>query len=94
MTRKPSKSLPPRRVWRITESAPMGEWVDPGKSGRPTGASTDAAEVTASGWMVSSFDLQRGADVRDDPDTVPPELYDELFPPDTGTGSGGGSTGH
>jgi len=96
MSRKPLKSPPPpRRVWRITESAPMGVWVDPDQPPSPPATLPgDASDVTPSGWMVSSFDLQRGADVRDDPDTIPPELYDELFPPQATQGSDEGSAGH
>ena len=90
MSRKPSKPNP-RLVWRITESAPMGEWVDPSKPRRVDASSThDPREAASSGWMVSSFDLQRGADVSDDPDALPPELYDELFPPDRTKESGSG----
>ena len=50
----------------------------------PTRAATptkDLPEVHSGGWIVSSFDLLKGADVADDPDTVPDELFDELFPP-------------
>ncbi len=88
MSRKPPKPHP-RLVWRITEDAPMGAWVDPSRP-RPVdpAAAHDAREASSSGWVVSSFDLQRGADVRDDPDTMPPELYDELFAAPSPRGDG------
>ena len=86
--RKPSKPTK-KLVWRITEAAPMGEWVD---SSRPstsahsrkssTASSGQEAEVVTSGWMVSSFELRKGADILDEPNTVPGELFDELFPQD------------
>ena len=71
----------PRLVWRISESAPKGEWVDPGVVDRDISA---AAKEVASGssWASSSFDLLHGVDVKeDDPTTIPAELYDELFDP-------------
>jgi hypothetical protein len=42
-------------------------------------------EVSTGGWIVSSFDLLRGAEVDTSGDTVPDDLYDELFPPKDGT---------
>ena len=41
---------------------------------------TELPEVSTGGWLVSSFDLLSGADVVEGPDTVPAELFDELFP--------------
>ena len=37
-------------------------------------------EPESGGWVVSSFELKHGVDVRDDDDTVPGDLYDALFP--------------
>ena len=74
-------------VWRISDSVPQGEWVDPGTADRVI---ADAAKEVASGssWASSSFDLLQGVEVReDDPDTMPAELYDELF--DAGAGGHG-----
>lgn len=34
-----------------------------------------------SNWVQSSFDLAIGLEVRDFEDTVPEDLFDELFPP-------------
>ena len=60
----------------------MGEWVDPTRqSPRSETKAPEFKESSYGSWIVSSFDLLRGAEVSHDPDTVPPELFDELFPP-------------
>ena len=68
-----------KMVWRITESAPLGEFVDPSapRPDRPK----DQPEVSRGGWVVSSFELLHGTEISEGPDTVPDELFDELFPP-------------
>jgi hypothetical protein len=80
MTRKPTTSRKSALVWRISAEAPEGKWVDPTKSRNdlPRG---NLPEVSYGGWASSSFDLLSGADISDDPDTVPNALFDELFPP-------------
>jgi hypothetical protein len=75
--RKPNDK-PKRLVWRMSENTPMGEWVDPDAPVGPAPA-TELPEVSHGGWVTSSFDLLRGADVSDDPDTVPDALWNELF---------------
>lgn len=67
-----------KRVWRITESAPMGEIIDP-DAPRAEPAELEKADVYYGSWVASSFDLLHGTDVNEDPDTVPSALYDELF---------------
>ena len=64
-------------VWRITADAPLGEFVDPSAPTPPSPAVPDEPEP--SGWVVSSFDLKHGVEVREDGDTVPGDLYDALF---------------
>jgi hypothetical protein len=80
---KPPKPIDPsnRWVWRISQGAPLGEWVD--RSARPPSPppQTELPEVSTGGWIVSSFDLLRGAEVDTSGDTVPDELFDQLFPP-------------
>lgn len=66
----------PRRVWRITQNAPQGEYVDPDQI--PV-ASIRPAERAAPGWATSSFELTHGLDVTDETDTLPGELFDEFF---------------
>lgn len=72
-------AMPAKKVWRITETAPMGEWV---VNAPPVAArlSRELPEVSYGTWVTSSYDLLDGADVVEDPDTVPGELLDELFP--------------
>ena len=77
---RPKKGL----VWRISEKAPMGEWVDtsappPPPPPAPPAPKKDLPEVYSGGWVVSSFDLLAGVDISESPDTVPDELFDELF---------------
>ena len=62
----------------------MGEWVnlDAPVLGAPV------ADSAPSSWMLSSFDLLRGAEVSDDPNKVPDALWDEFFTPKaTATGT-------
>lgn len=76
-----------KRVWRISASAPMGEWVeivhareiDPVPARTLVMRSLPADEDGH--WLMSSFDLLSGADVTEDPDTMPGELLEELFAP-------------
>lgn len=74
---------PPRKrlVWRISERAPKGEWVDPGavNDASPT---SQLPEVTSGGYVMSSFDLLSGTDIDEDDTTIPGELFDELFAAD------------
>jgi hypothetical protein len=85
---KSPKSIDPsnRRVWRISKHAPQGEWVDRNAPPPPAGPPSELPEVSTGGWIVSSFDLLRGAEVDASGDTVPAELFDVLFPPKDGTG--------
>lgn len=69
-----------RRVWRITERTPMGEWFDPDTIAVPS-PKEDLPEVFTGGWIVSSYDLLNGSEISDGPDTVPDDLFDELFRP-------------
>jgi hypothetical protein len=71
----PAKSK--RLVWRISDRAPLGEWVDPATLAEP--AAKDLPEVTSGRWLRSSFDLLNGVDIDESPNTVPDDLFDELF---------------
>jgi hypothetical protein len=77
--RKPTakKTTP---VWRITEKAPKGEWVIPSNPATPA-PKIEVPEVTSGSWVISSFDLLHGTDITEGPDTLPGDLFDELFPP-------------
>lgn len=72
-------NLSAKVVWRISERAPMGEWVKPGA--QMTNPSKDMPEVSYGSWVTSSYDLLDGADVTEDPDTILGDLFDELFAP-------------
>jgi len=65
-------------VWRITPDAPKGAWVDPDTILAPP---LNVPDFESGAWLMSSFDLQYGADVKDVSDTVPETLLDQLFPP-------------
>jgi hypothetical protein len=74
--RKPATK---KKVWRITPDAPNGEWVDPTIIPPPK---LKVPESESGAWLMSSFDLQYGADISDVSDTVPEDLLDQLFPPE------------
>ena len=76
----------PRRVWRVTPAAPMGEVVDVDPmTTTPPGA--EEADVAAKvldpapvvDWRSSSWDLLNGCEVNDDEESIPGDLFDELF---------------
>ena len=70
----------PTKVWRISESMPMGEWVDLTAGPANSRSSKNALpEVEQGAWVRSSFDLLDGIEMNDAEDSVPAELFDELF---------------
>jgi len=82
MVQRKAQALPQKRlVWRISQAAPLGEFVDP-NAPLPALEREDLPETsTGGGWAMSSFELLHGADVSEGPDTVPDEVFDELFRP-------------
>jgi hypothetical protein len=82
----PVKPPVKRRIWRITEGAPGGTYA---VGGAAPPAAPEPAREKHPGWAVSSFELKYGLDVCEAQDTVPAELFDELFkaPPSKGSGS-------
>lgn len=76
-----------RKVWRITSEAPLGEIVDLGPkaaSPRVGGRVDEAAPMLidtapVANWRASSHDLLNGLEVTDQSDSIPGELFDELF---------------
>jgi hypothetical protein len=67
-----------KRIWRISADKPMGGFVEAAdRKKRPVAA--PAPEVTSGGWVESSFELLRGADVEEVSDTIPADLLDLLF---------------
>jgi hypothetical protein len=87
---KPKSTVPEKRVWRISPSAPNGEWVT---KAAPVAAKVDAnlPEVSYGTWVTSSYDLLDGADVTEDAGTIPGELFDELFAPQPAAAKGPGA---
>ncbi|MEO8059525.1 MAG: hypothetical protein ABI671_14505 [Burkholderiales bacterium] len=78
---RPGKLAPAKRaVWRISERAPMGEWVDPDALPEPPAPPEpeQAPDSSSSSWMVSSMDLLNGTDVSEDHETSPGELFDDV----------------
>ncbi len=80
MDRKPP--FPPRRVWRATADAPMGEFVDIDLTS-PAALETVQARVLDPApvvdWRSSSYDLLNGLEVNNDEESIPGDLFDELF---------------
>lgn len=74
---KNSTSPKKKLVWRISAEAPLGEFVDPDNHLPPM--SPKAPVIAQPGWANSSFELMRGVDISEDAETVPAELFDELF---------------
>jgi len=66
-----------RKVWRISPSAPAGEWVDPDVPTTQSPAETQPAELSSSGWLTSSMDLLGGSQVIEGEDTEHSPLSDE-----------------
>ena len=79
LPRAPSGAPAPatgKRVWRISDSAPAGEWVDPQApvaTPRPR-AEPAPPEAHASGWLTSSMDLLGGAEIIEFPDSAAPDV--------------------
>ena len=68
-----------RLVWRISDAAPLGEFVDASLPAAPP-PERPSAEPTHPGWAMSTFELLHGVEIsEEDPSTVPAELIDELF---------------
>ena len=76
--RKSNAANTGRRIWRITQDAPLGEYVDPDATpSEPQRPLLQRPEPP--GWQASSFELTHGLEVSDETDTIPGELFDELF---------------
>jgi len=76
MKKQKPATHPDALVWRISESAPMGEWVAKGSPVRKAAAQESSSTDS---WTSSSFDLLNGAEAVDVTDSVSGDLFDELF---------------
>jgi hypothetical protein len=79
MARHKAPAKTKRLVWRISDHAPLGEWVDPNLPAPPKPKPEPHADDTPGGWRRSTYDLLAGVEVDDNPNTVPDDLFDELF---------------
>ena len=78
MARHKAPAKTKRLVWRMSDHAPLGEWVDLNLPPAPQPEHDDEAP---GGWRRSTFDLLNGVEVDDGPNTVPDDLFDKLFGP-------------
>ncbi len=89
-----SKTIGPRKVWRMTAEAPMGEILELLPDAEPKPSAKDWLTTPASlddlrarlpdpagepNWQSSSYDLLSGLTVRDVTDTIPGNVFDEVF---------------
>jgi hypothetical protein len=59
----------------------MGEWVIISSEPVARQPRSDVTEVSSHSWVTSSWDLLSGSAVIEGPNTVPDDLFDELFAP-------------
>ena len=82
MVTKKQSSDSPRRVWRISAEAPLGEFVDPqAKAKAPAPPPVTEETPRDAGWVRSSWDLMTGLDVIE---TGPGELMSLFESPQPG----------
>lgn len=73
------KQQPAKLVWRITASAPLGEYVDP-KQAVTDVAAKPTVDPREQGWLASSLELLGGVRISEAPmDTLPGDLIDQFF---------------
>jgi hypothetical protein len=72
---KEGRGAPKKKVWRISERAPGGEWVDADSAPTPLARDAEPSEPSSSGWLTSSMDFLSGTQVIEDadPEAPPPE---------------------
>lgn len=83
MPRTPAQSK--KLVWRMSPSAPQGEWIDPktvAATPPPSPPKLAEPEVSSGSWVTSSFDLLHGTDVVESQDGSDSALFDALFAPE------------
>jgi hypothetical protein len=68
-------------IWRMSNHAPLGEYVHPGDAAAPSETPESAPPLDPkSSWKLSSLELSDGLQVSEQPiDTLPDELWDEFF---------------
>lgn len=83
----PKKPIAPGRLWRMSAEVPQGGFIDSVPAGsapieRLIAAAKVLTPARVPSWCASSHDLLTGATVSDVTDTIPGDLFDELFKPD------------
>jgi hypothetical protein len=78
-SKRGNSTAPAKKVWRISRNAPMGEWVVVKPTPEEPQRREELPEVYSGGWVISSYDLLSGSEVIEGPDTIPSDLFDELF---------------
>lgn len=68
--------VPKKKIWRISERAPAGEWVDADSIASEPPPATKPAELPSGDWLTSSMDLLGGAEIVEEPNTEPGD-FDE-----------------
>ena len=68
-----------RRVWRITTDHPQGAIVDPEQPEEPKREHSEHALPPDTSFRSSSWDLLNGVEVTDESDTIPDDLFEQLF---------------
>jgi hypothetical protein len=73
-----SEPSAPRKVWRMSANAPLGEIVEIEKSPASEAISEDSDEWQRD-WRSSSYALFTGLEVKDYTDRIPARVLDRLF---------------
>jgi hypothetical protein len=78
------KITPPRKIWRMSANAPLGEILDSeairqvaASRARPLPRAIESP--TENDWQSSSFALLSGLEVKDYTSRIPVEVFDRLF---------------
>ena len=81
MTRSSTAHLP-RKIWRMSADAPLGEIVeiDPAyEVVKADAARLDIDEWPVTDWQSSSYDLLTGCEVKDYTARIPDRVFNALF---------------
>ena len=82
MAKAKKKPVVKKVIWRMSNNAPLGEYVHPGDSDGPSSEPPAAPTPPdpKSSWKLSSLELSDGLQVSEQPlDTLPDDLWDEFF---------------
>ena len=75
----------PRKIWRMSADAPLGEIVEVDRDGEPAKPALpllDIEEWPVTDWQSSSYDLLTGCDVKDYTARIPDRVFNALFKDD------------